>query len=213
MSPLTERNRQNAQSSTGPKTEEGKARSSQNSLVHGFYSKSALLPTENAAEYAAHQEAYLADLKPQGAVQADLALIVSDNMWCLRRSRALESAQSHSVDDCIYMARKTNAPILYDRVVDQTRALESIGRHQQRMQNAMLKALKQLKDLQRDSQNAPIPQPQPQPVETESGFVPATQSAAAGATASTPQTTPKTTPVVIIPAVPNTASDEKKLAA
>jgi len=209
MSTLTERNLQNSQSSTGPKTEEGKARSSQNSLAHGFYSKSALLPSENPAEYAAHQEAYLADLRPQGAVQADLALIVSDNMWRLRRARSLESGQSRSVAGRIGLAYERDKPCYYNEVVDQTRALESIGRHEQRMQNAMHKALKQLKDLQRDSQNAPIPQPQPRPAETESGFVPATQSAAA-ATASTPQPTPEISPVVIIPAIQNSISFAEK---
>ena len=203
MSPITERNRQNAQASTGPKTEEGKARSSQNSTAHGFYSKSALLPSEDPSEYAAHQEAYLASLKPQDPVQTDLALVVSDNMWRLRRARAMESGQSHIVAGRIHLADERDKECYYKEIVDQTRALESIGRHEQRMQNNMHKALKQLKDLQRDSQNAPIQPPQAQPVETQSGFVPATQSAAAAATASTPQPAPQNTPIVDITAFPN----------
>jgi hypothetical protein len=211
MSTLSERNRRNAQASTGPKTEEGKARSSQNSLAHGFYSKSALLPSENPVDYAAHQEAYLADLKPQGPMQTDLALLVSDNMWRLRRARALESRQSRSIAGQICMADERNAQGYFDNVVAQTRALESMGRHEQRIQNNMHKALKELKQLQLDSQNAPIPQPQPVP--TESGFVPATHSAAAGATASTPQPTPEITPIVIIATVPNPVLDQEKAAA
>ena len=44
-------NRANSELSTGPRTEEGKARSSQNSLKHGAFSKSILLPGESQEEF------------------------------------------------------------------------------------------------------------------------------------------------------------------
>ncbi len=43
-------NRENAQKSTGPKTEEGKAKSSQNRFKHGVYSKQVVAPGEDPAE-------------------------------------------------------------------------------------------------------------------------------------------------------------------
>ena len=46
-----EANRANAQHSTGPRTEEGKAASSRNALKHGLTSFTVLLPTEDPAEY------------------------------------------------------------------------------------------------------------------------------------------------------------------
>ncbi|SPF41945.1 conserved hypothetical protein [Candidatus Sulfopaludibacter sp. SbA4] len=45
----TEANRQNAQKSTGPRTAEGKARSSMNHLITGIDAKSAIIPGENPA--------------------------------------------------------------------------------------------------------------------------------------------------------------------
>ena len=44
-------NRANAQHSTGPRSEQGKARSSQNNLRYGFRSQSVLLPGDDPAEY------------------------------------------------------------------------------------------------------------------------------------------------------------------
>ena len=41
----------NAQRSTGPRTEEGKAASSLNSLKHGLTAKTVVLPGEDPAEY------------------------------------------------------------------------------------------------------------------------------------------------------------------
>jgi hypothetical protein len=43
-------NRQNAQKSTGPKTDEGKAAASQNAVKHGLFAES-VIKGENEAEY------------------------------------------------------------------------------------------------------------------------------------------------------------------
>jgi len=50
MTDFTERNRANAQHSSGPTSPAGKARSSQNALKNGLYTISAKLPTEDSAE-------------------------------------------------------------------------------------------------------------------------------------------------------------------
>jgi hypothetical protein len=97
MNPITERNRINAQKSSGPRTTRGKGRSSQNSLKTGFYSATALLPTEDPEEYRAHAESYAVSLKPQDPVQADLVKILSDNVSCLRRIRGLVARQTAQV--------------------------------------------------------------------------------------------------------------------
>ena len=44
-------NRQNAKKSTGPRTPEGKARSSQNALKHGLLARDAVMADEDPAEY------------------------------------------------------------------------------------------------------------------------------------------------------------------
>jgi hypothetical protein len=175
MIDFTERNRANAQHSSGPTSPAGKARSSQNALKNGLYSSSAKLPTEDDEEYLAYSASFIADLKPVGATQEALVEIVSDNSWRLRRVRRLMEVQTN------FLTRSLE-PIgdLQNFFKDQAaviRALESMSRHEQRLQNGTLKALKQLKELQKEARL----EQERSNKKTQSGFVPAPQFKAAAA--------------------------------
>ena len=65
-------NRANATKSTGPRTPEGKARSSRNSTVHGLTGKSPILPGEDPGDLRALVAQYRDALHPQGQVEEDL---------------------------------------------------------------------------------------------------------------------------------------------
>jgi hypothetical protein len=87
-----EANRRNAQKSTGPKTAEGKAISSQNGLTHGLTSrKCPILPGENEEEYRELQDALTRDLKPRGAMQRELVEDLVQTRWKIRRIPAIEA--------------------------------------------------------------------------------------------------------------------------
>jgi hypothetical protein len=186
MNPLTDRNRQNAKKSTGPRTPTGKARSSQNAIKTGLYSATALLPTEDPEEYRAHSESYAASLRPRDPVQTDLVKTLSDNVWCLRRIRGLVAV--HTARLSVLVNDDGSRRIPYQVVVSESRMLESISRHEHRLQNAVAKTLKLLKELQKE----PL---QEEAVETESGFVPHTEFAAAAAASGASQSTPESTPI------------------
>jgi hypothetical protein len=83
-------NRANAQYSTGPKTDEGKQRSSQNSFKHGVYSRSLILPTENPQEFKELREALFAEHNPATATENVLVDELVHNAWRIRRYRRLE---------------------------------------------------------------------------------------------------------------------------
>jgi hypothetical protein len=134
MTFLTNRNRANENASPGPRSDDGKARSSQNSLKNGLYSKSAILPDEDREEYLAYGVSFVLDLRPEGPVQSELVQVISDSMWRLRRVRALESNQTHRVSQIVI--GNANSSLQMQEV----NTLESIGRHEQRLQNGMLKA-------------------------------------------------------------------------
>jgi hypothetical protein len=85
-----EASRRNGAKSSGPKSPEGKARSAQNALKHGFRAqKHILLPGESASEFAALEAAMLEELAPEGALQAVLARRVVAAAWRLERAERL----------------------------------------------------------------------------------------------------------------------------
>ncbi len=86
-------NRANAQKSTGPKTPEGKRRSSLNASRHYLTGKIHVATLEDSAAFEAHCGAYLEALAPVGIIESDLAREIAEDRWRLKRARSLE----HSV--------------------------------------------------------------------------------------------------------------------
>ncbi len=73
------------ETATGPKTPEGKATSSRNSLQHGLTARETVLPWEDAAGFEAFREDLLAGLSPVGALEETLADRIVALSWRLRR--------------------------------------------------------------------------------------------------------------------------------
>jgi hypothetical protein len=84
-------NRNNAQASSGPRTEEGKARVSQNALKHGLLARDAVLPGEDPAEFEAQLAALEADIQPGDALERELVRQIADAQWRMRRLVRLET--------------------------------------------------------------------------------------------------------------------------
>ena len=83
-------NRANAQKSTGPKTEQGKAASSQNAFKHGLYSKALLIPGEDPAKFEACRADLAAEHRPVGVTEEILVDEIAQHYWRMKRYRALE---------------------------------------------------------------------------------------------------------------------------
>lgn len=78
-------NQNNAQYSTGPKTEAGKAISSQNALATGLTGRTVLLPSDDVARYHAHVAAYRDQFSPANLYETNLVQSVADTDWRLAR--------------------------------------------------------------------------------------------------------------------------------
>ena len=85
-------NQANAQLSTGPGTEEGRAKSSLNAVKTGLTGRTVLLPSDDVAEYERHLAAYAEEFSPVGLLETNLVQSIADTDWRLRRIPALESA-------------------------------------------------------------------------------------------------------------------------
>jgi len=77
-------NRANAQKSTGPRTPEGKAATSQNARKHGFYSPVATLSPDEREDYEALRDALAGDMRPAGTLEHELFERVAVACWHLR---------------------------------------------------------------------------------------------------------------------------------
>ncbi|HEY3454240.1 MAG TPA: hypothetical protein VGK64_06515 [Bryobacteraceae bacterium] len=85
-------NRANAQLSTGPRSEEGRAKSSLNAVKTALTGRTVLLPSDDTAEYERHLAAYAEEFAPVGLLETNLVQSIADTDWRLRRIPALESA-------------------------------------------------------------------------------------------------------------------------
>ena len=84
-------NRANAQHSTGPRTEAGKQRSSQNALRHGLTARSAVLPSEDPAAYQQHLRQFMDEYQPATATETQMVQQLADTSWRINRIPMLEA--------------------------------------------------------------------------------------------------------------------------
>jgi hypothetical protein len=87
-----EANRANAKRSTGPRTEEGKARSRANSWKHGLTGSRLVIGGEEASEFDELRAALLDDHDPQSAFECELVERLAGILWRLRRVPFFEAA-------------------------------------------------------------------------------------------------------------------------
>jgi hypothetical protein len=78
-------NRQNAQASTGPITEEGKQRSSQNATSHGFTGQTLVLSPGEKPAYEAHVNAYTGQYCPETHAETQLVQQLADLHWSIHQ--------------------------------------------------------------------------------------------------------------------------------
>jgi hypothetical protein len=161
-------NRQNAQKSTGPKTEQGKAASAGNSLKHGLLARRDVIDSEMIAEYEAHRDALLRQLKPKGAMEKFFARRVVSLTWRIQRAERMQNEACDYMtghfwpDPQIellrtmlpkggYMSQDDPALRLGKEVVKDfcnERVLDRLNLYERRLENSLFKTLEQLQRLQ-----------------------------------------------------------------
>jgi len=88
-------NRRNAQKSTGPRTSEGKAAVSQNSVKHGLTSGQDVISSESQADFDQYRDHLLAELDPASPMESMLAERIVGLSWRLKRAGRI---QNHAID-------------------------------------------------------------------------------------------------------------------
>jgi len=91
-------NQANAQLSTGPRTPEGKAKSSANSTKEGFLAKTPVVAPEEEDAFAEYSDSLFDDTHPEGALEFEFFDRLLTYGWNLRRARAAESRLLATID-------------------------------------------------------------------------------------------------------------------
>jgi hypothetical protein len=86
-----ETNRQNAQRSTGPRSEEGKRASRRNALRHGLTAETVIEILEDPEDYKAFEATIIADYDAHTAVERELVLRLASLLWRIRRATGIET--------------------------------------------------------------------------------------------------------------------------
>ena len=130
-------NAANAQHSSGPRTPEGKARSSQNASKHGLTAREIIIAPGEQEEFDDLLATYQADVKPQGAIQQTLFNQLVAAAWNLRRIGRMEAelCAGSSYNDVLANHELQNQ-------------LDRLARHHTRIERSFHRCLKELKALQ-----------------------------------------------------------------
>jgi hypothetical protein len=91
-----EANRRNAQRSSGPKTEAGRAVASRNSLKHGLSAHQVIVFDEAETDFDKFHDEMVQALAPADAVEEALAERIILCSWRLRRAERAEAARLNS---------------------------------------------------------------------------------------------------------------------
>jgi hypothetical protein len=150
-----EASRRNGARSRGPKTTEGKARSSQNALKHGFRAqKHVVLDDEDAAEFKALEAALIEELAPQGALQSVLARRLAAAAWRLCRADRIES-------ELLGRERRGDGDLARGVIRDGhgARVLPTLLRYRGAAMAELMRSLRALKALQAEARAAAVELP------------------------------------------------------
>jgi hypothetical protein len=163
-------NRQNALSSTGPKSPEGKSRAARNALKHGLLSRDMVLPGESPKELKAFREAMIAELAPEGELEEFLADRVVESAWRLGRAVRLE--RDIIQDEFLRRIRcRAGSPGAYlgqpdptgGRVAASTLCgsdtYDKLGRYETHIERGLYRALHELQRLQAVRTGGRVPLP------------------------------------------------------
>jgi len=138
----------------GPRTEEGKKKSSLNATRHGLTSRVVVMPWEDMDAYMRFCAELMADLVPETVLERQYAQTFCDTQWRLSRIRSIEDSmialghveEAGRID---VNHPEVHAALTAARVFrDDSQTFVNLSLYEQRLQRTLEKSLKQLQTLQ-----------------------------------------------------------------
>ncbi len=147
----------NAQKSTGPTSEAGKAKTRLNAVKTGLTGQTVLLPSDDAVAYQAHIDRHFKRYSPEGEQEQTLVQFLADTEWRLLRIAPLEAG--------VYALGRIENPDLFPEETDPAarealirtklfllyrRELNNIALQERRLRNQQASDLEKLQALQKE---------------------------------------------------------------
>ncbi len=158
-----EANRRNAQKSTGPRTEEGRAAVRLNGIKHGLTAETLVLPGESQSEFHELLDSLEAEHRPTTPTEELLVRQMAMASWRLRRLYHIEAAffafeldGQSSMRDKYYPHLDGSGKLAYTlRQTDPARTLGNLSRYEARLERSFRLALQDLHRLRKQARTAP----------------------------------------------------------
>jgi hypothetical protein len=139
-------NRDNAQRSTGPKTQEGKQSASRNAIRHGLTGTQIVIPGEDSAAYEDLRQGLHRSHQPANEAERILVDQIAANSWRLMRAHRVETAFLAKLTE----GAKDPDTALAEAFLEKPKELARMHRYVAAAQNAYYKAIAQLSKLQKE---------------------------------------------------------------
>lgn len=178
-------NRLNAQKSTGPRTEAGKAAVAQNAVRHGLLAEKTVISGEDPGQFESYRAMLLAELHPAGAMEAILAERIVGLAWRLRRADRLQAevfdtllakddrpltrsirASNYSGSEDGPDPRDTALGRVTIKDFTNYRVLDRLGMYERRIEHSLYRTVSELEKVRRQQAIEPVEIPKPEPAET-----------------------------------------------
>jgi len=159
-------NRRNARRSTGPRSEQGRARVGLDALTHGLTARRLVLPDERPEDLEAFTNGIFEDLRPIGLLQQEVSRNIADCLWRLRCVPFIETA--------IYQAAAEEASIelpsaLIKILTRYSSKVANLSRHEAALTRRLIALLHEFRRLQETRAVEPVEAPEPTAVDAEIG--------------------------------------------
>jgi hypothetical protein len=139
--------RQRPGRATGPRTAEGKARSSKNALKHGLTSEDVVLAEEDAGDFEDLRQGFIEERRPVGETEETLVEIIAVATWRLRRVWRMEPVVYDAIRAKVNRDVAAGAAWYLDCMGDA--ALDKLGRHEAKVFRALMQSEARLRLIQK----------------------------------------------------------------
>ena len=176
----SEQSRINGSKSKGPKTPEGKARSSKNAFKHGLSAQTSVLDCESDEMYEKHRQSWFDSLVPATETEAEIVEDIASVRWRMHRAAVMQLILTNMEVEKATGRRTGDDPNetlvkAIAKLSPEPGLIDRIARHEDRLHRRFmrnLKALALLRQLQPSGDNpeepeTTFPQNEPSPAAGE----------------------------------------------